>query len=205
MTRILLTVLVVLLVASGAASAAVAPKPAALLLRAGQVGTGYFKVLVDGGQSLKKPTLDICHETLASEKLRIARDEVGFVKSSKEPAVENQIVVYKPGGAARAMRDVLTAVKRCPKGAVTSGETSITTTISRLHPKGTFLPGAIALGYHASGTVSGRAVSIYAAVVYQQRGNVLSGVYAYGTTLSLRLKAVGRAATQSALNLRRGA
>jgi hypothetical protein len=203
MKRLLAAVLVVLATAT-AALGATTPKPAHFLLKPAQVGTGYILVLVDGGQTLKRPTLDICHETLPSEKLRLARDLVGFVRSQTDAAISNEIVVYKPGGAAQALRDVVNGVKRCPNGPVVVGTTSITTRIATLHPKGRFLPGWVAFGYHQTGTIAGHAVSQYAALLYQRRGNVLSVVVAHGSSLPERLKALTRAGGASAANLRKG-
>jgi hypothetical protein len=202
--RLSAAVLAALTLLLASAAVAAAPKPAKLVLTRAQAGKGFFEAIVQGGQSLKQPTLDICHETLPSEKLRLARDKVAFQRNTADPAIVNEVVVYKPGGAAQALRDVVAAVKACPKGPVAVGTVSITTTITKLHAKGTFLPGSITLGYHAFGTVSGHTVSTYAAVVYERRGDVLSGVYAFGSTLAKRLTFVGRAATQSALNLKRG-
>jgi hypothetical protein len=190
------------LVLATTAGAATTPRPARYALRAAQVGKGFFPVIIGGGSSLKKPTLDICHESLPSEKLRVARFTIGFVHDQADPAVSNEIVIYRPGGAAQAMRDIVKAVKACPKGAVTVGQVSITTDITPLHPKGTFLPGALAYGYHQYGTVSGRTVSQYALVVYQRLGDVLSSVVAHGSTLAKRLAFGGHAAVQSARNLR---
>jgi hypothetical protein len=198
----LLAALLAMLVLAATAGAATTPHPARYALRAAQVGKGFFPVIVGGGSTLKKPTLDICHEKLPSEKLRLARFTIGFVHTQTDPAISNEIVIYKPGGAAQAMREVARAVLACPKGPVTVGAVSVTSKIAPLHPKGSFLPGALAYGYHQYGTVSGHTVSQYALVIYQRRGDVLSSVVAHDSTLAKRLLFGGHAAAQSARNLR---
>jgi hypothetical protein len=201
MKRLLAASLAMLVLAT-TASAATTPRPARYALRAAQVGKGFFPVIVGGGSTLKRPTVDICHESLPSEKRRLSRFTIGFVHSQSDPAISNEIVIYKPGGAAQAMRDVVKAVKACPTGPVTVGAVSVTTKITPLHPKGTFLPGALAYGYHQYGTISGHTVSQYALVVYQRLGDVLSSVVAHDSTLAKRLAFGGHAAVQSARNLR---
>ncbi len=198
----LLAALLAMLVLAATAGAATSPRPARYALTAAQVGKGFFPVIVGGGSSLKKPTLNICHASPPSEKLRLSRFTIGFVHTQADPAISNEIVIYKPGGAAQAMRDIAKGVEACPKGPVTVGPVSVTTQITALHPKGAFLPGAVAYGYHTYGTVSGRTVSQYALVVYQRLGDVLSSVVAHGSTLGKRLAVGGHAATQSARNLR---
>jgi hypothetical protein len=198
----LLAALLAMLVLAATAGAATTPRPARYALTAAQVGKGFFPVIVGGGSSLKKPTVDVCHEKLPSEKLRLKRFTIGFVHTQTDPAISNEIVIYKPGGAAQAMRDIVKAVRACPKGPVTVGAVSVTTQISPLHPKGAFLPGALAYGYHQYGTISGHTASQYALVIYQRRGDILSSVVAHDSTLAKRLVLGGHAATQSARNLR---
>jgi hypothetical protein len=197
----LLAVLAVAAACASGALASVTVAPAKLVLRAAQVGPGYVLVPFQEGRTLKRPTLDMCHLTFRSEKLRLARDKVVFQRGQNDPTIANEVVTYKPGGAAQALKDIRGSIARCPKGPVKSGLATITTTIQVLHPKGTFLPGSIALAIHASGSVNKKPVSVDGTALYQVRGNVLSGVYAYGSSPDERLSTMLHAAEQSAAKL----
>jgi hypothetical protein len=197
-------VLLALVCATGAAAgSAVAPVPAKLVLRASQVGPNYVLIPFQGTQSLGQPTLAMCHMAFKSEALRKARDEVTFQRAKSDPTTSNEVVLYKPGGAAKAMSEVRAGIKRCPKGPVSAGGASLTTTITVLQPKGHFLPGFVALGLHESGTVNGKPATLDGTVLYQSKGDVLSGVYAYSSSAALRLQVLLHAGAQSALNLQR--
>ena len=63
------------------------------------------------------------------------------------------------------------------------------------------LPGYIALRGQASGTAGGKAFKSTTIIVYQRRGNILSGVYSYDGTLTNRTKTAFHAAKESARNL----
>jgi hypothetical protein len=199
--RIVLALVAALLTASGA-FAATTLRPAKLVVTAKQVGPGFVRVPFTGGTTLKRPTLDMCHLTFRSEALRTARNQVTFQRGQFDPTIANEVVAYKPGGAALAMRDARASVTRCPKGAVHAGNTIITTKITVLHLSGDFLPGSLALELHVAGTVGGRHVSLDGAALYQRRGDVLSGVYAYASTPDLRIRFMVHAAEQSARILR---
>jgi hypothetical protein len=203
--KALLALVAVSLVATTGALAGVRVAPGKLVLKPAQVGPKYVVVPFLGGNTLKQPTLDMCHMSFPSEKLRVARRQIIFQRLREDPTVSNEVVNYKPGGAAQAMREVRAGVQRCPKGPVTSGTASLTTQITVLHPKAKLLPGAIALSFHQSGTVGGKAVTQDGVAVYQRKGDTLSGVYAYTSTTALRTRIALHAAEQSALNLERAA
>ena len=202
MKRSVLPFLLALVCAAGAAAAS-GPLPSKLVLRSSQVGPKYVLLPFQGGKSLAQPTLDMCHLSFKSEALRVARDQVTFQRLRADPTISNEVVLYKPGGAAQAMRDVLSGIKRCPKGAVTDGNVSLTTTIALQHPKAAFLPGFIALSLHEVGTVAGKPASLDGAIVYQRKGDILSGVYAYSSSPALRMRILLHAAAQSTRNLQR--
>lgn len=198
----LLVLLGVALVSATGALASARVAPAKLVLKPAQVGPKYVVVPFQGGQKLSQPTLDMCHMSFPSEKLRVARSQVVYQRGRNDPTVSNEVVSYKAGGAAQAMREIRAGAKRCPKGAVTSGSASITTTITVLHPQAALLPGFIALAFHESGTVEGKPASLDGSAVYQVKGNTLSGVYSYASTPAVRIRILLHAAAQSALNLK---
>ena len=202
MKRLLLALLVTLLTASGAfASAAV--EPAKLVVKAKQVAPGYVLVPFGGGKTLKRPTLDECNLKFPSEKLRTARDRITFQRGQADPTIANEIVTYKPGGAALALRDARAVLKRCPKGPVTSGGASVTTHVTPLRLHGKLLPGFVALEIHVNGKVNGKTATLDGTALYQARGNVLSGVYAYaGADRAARVRLMLHTAEQSARILR---
>jgi hypothetical protein len=194
--------LVAALLTASSALAATAVAPAKLVVKAEQVGPGFVLVPFTGGTTLKRPTLDMCHLTFRSEALRTARDQVTFQRGTTDPTIANEVVTYKPGGARLALRDARASVTRCPKGAVHAGNTIITTKITVLHLSGDFLPGSLALELHVTGTVGGRHVALDGTALYQQRGDVLSGVYAYASTPDLRIRFMVHTGEQSARILR---
>jgi hypothetical protein len=67
------------------------------------------------------------------------------------------------------------------------------------------LKGYLAVRIDVSGTVNGKHVAQTSYAVYQRLGNVLSGVYSFGTTTAGQLELCLHAARESARNLRRGA
>jgi hypothetical protein len=67
------------------------------------------------------------------------------------------------------------------------------------------LPRHLALRIHYSGTIKGRHREATIVAVYEIRRNVLSGVYAYGSSSGERIRVALRAAEESAKNLERSA
>jgi hypothetical protein len=200
--RLLLALLVTLLTASAAFASAAVP-PSKLVVKAKQIAPGYLLVPFGGGQTLRRPTLDECNLRFPSEKLRTARDRITFQRGQADPTIVNEVVTYKPGGAALALRDARAVVRRCPKGAVTSGGASVTTHVTPLKLHGKLLPGYVALEIHVFGTVNGKSAALDGAALYQRRGNVLSGVYAYaGDDPAKRVRLMLHTAEQSASILR---
>jgi hypothetical protein len=185
-----------------AAGALAATSPTKLVVKASQVAKGYVLVPFSGGQTLKRPTLSECNLKFPSEKLRLARDQVTFQRGQLDPAIANEIVRYKTGGAAVALRDARAIAKRCPKGAVTSPNAAITTVVKPLKVNSKFLPGYVALEIHVFGTVNGKNASLDGDALYQRRGDVLSGVYAYGGDPAVRKRLLQHTAAQSAAILR---
>ncbi|HLW94445.1 MAG TPA: hypothetical protein VKS25_03620, partial [Solirubrobacteraceae bacterium] len=94
------------LLASGSGAAA-PPNPSAIVLKASQVGAGYKSAVIPGGRQVAgQVTLDLCYYTYASESLRMARLQEGYLKAAGQPAVSNEVVVYRSGGAAAALSEL---------------------------------------------------------------------------------------------------
>jgi hypothetical protein len=207
----LITVLGCLALAAAGASlaraaAALSPekKVDRVVLRAAQVGPGSITREIPGGRDVKgQITLDLCGYRFRSEKLRVARVQLSWISNTGGPPfLSNEVVAYKPGGAAKAIKELRTAIATCPKGFVKStvlGAGLIRNKFNRIRGHG-FLPGTVGVIDHITEKTKGKTLRFDSLLVYQERGNVLSGVYSFG---ALRLPLVVNAATQSAKNLRK--
>jgi len=179
-----------------------------VVLRPAQVGRGYvLKVFRGGGEVKGQVTLDLCGFRFASESRRTGRFQVAYLRHGSELVVSNEVVSYRPGGAALAMREVEQAVRSCPPREVPStvrGVPPLRYQFTRLSTAGKgLLPGAIALRMTASGTVNGKKRTETSFGVYQTRSNILSGIYVYGGSVEKRRSTAFATAAASAMNLRR--
>jgi hypothetical protein len=173
------------------------------VLRAAQVGPGSITREIPGGRAVAgQVTLDVCGYRFRSEKLRVARIQLSWISNTGGPPfLSNEVVAYKPGGAAQALKELRQAVAACPKGFVksrVSGAGMIKNKFNRIKGRG-FLPGTVGLIDHITEKAKGKTLRFDSLLVYQVRGNVLSAVYSFGV---LRLPLVVHAAAQSAKNLR---
>ena len=206
-SRLLVGSLLVVLTAATPAWAA-APSLGQIALRPAQVGPGYrMSVIPDGAKVHGEVTLDLCGFSFPSEGLRTARLQLRYGKAGQLLQVSNEVVRYRHGGAQQALREITRAASRCPRGPVGSsvaGVKQITYRLARLTDR-RLLPGYLALRVHyeAVGAVRGQTLKGTAIIVYQARGDVLSGVYTAGTGLAAQLRVGLHAAEQSALNLER--
>ena len=175
-----------------------------LVLRASQIGPGYtLHKRPDGHGVAGFVTLDMCGYRFTSEALRTGRLQVNYTRKGTAIGFSNEVVTYAPGGTRLAVREMNQAVNRCPTKPVPStvqGVPPLTYRITRLSTAG-LLPGAIALRVRISGVYKGKPLSETDTLVYQVRGNILSGVYAYGGPTTVRDRAALNAARQSRLNL----
>ncbi len=201
---------VVLAVLAVSATAASAGRTAAtdldkLVLRGSQLGPSY-KLLhraADGRGANGFVTLDLCGYRFTSEARRTGRLQVNYDRAGAVIKYSNEVVSYTPGGTRLALRELSQAVNRCPSGPVGStvkGVPPLTYRITRLSTAG-LLPGAVALRINVSGVYKGKRFSQTDAAIYQVRGNVMSGLYAYGGSVKQRERAALRAAKQSRANL----
>jgi hypothetical protein len=184
------------------------PNLAKLALKPTQVGPGYVTQVRPDGLGTAQRTLDLCGTTgYPSEALRVDRLQVNYGRVNAKLALSNEVVRYKPGGAAQAMREVVEHAASCPKKAIAfEGFPPLHYDITRITDS-KLLKGYVAARVHRHGTVKGKSVDDTFFVVYQRRGNILSGVYSYaakGVTASEQQAFVLHAAEQSARTLRAG-
>lgn len=197
-----------MLLALAAVLVASPPDVSKMVLTPPQVGVGYVLVQRRDGVGVKNTvTMDLCGRTgYPSEKLRTARLQVNYLKSGTTLGLSNEVVAYKNGGAAQAMREALHHAQTCPKTPISTGDPTLPPlrfTITRITgPK--LLKGYLAVRVRVTGTVKGRKVDETSYAIYQRLGNVLSGTYSFGPNTQEQLDFVLHAARQSAVNLRRG-
>ena len=190
------------------AAAAAAPDVQKLLLLPAQLGKGYSVYQRKDGAGVNGTvTLDLCGRAgYTSEKQRTSRLQVNYLKTLKEPGLSNEVVTYKPGGAALAMREVLQHAQNCPSSPIKTGEPGLPPlrfTITRVEDS-KLLKGYVAVRIRVRGTVNGKKVDQISYAAYQRHGNVLSGVYSFGPNTAQQREFFLRAAEESAKNLRRG-
>jgi hypothetical protein len=182
-------------------AAAATPDLSKLVLTAKQVGASYVLLQRTDGHGLGTRTLDLCGTAnYPSEKLRTSRLQVEYLRRYDRLGLSNEVVTYKPGGAAQAMRELITHATGCPHRAILPGEEHLpplTFTITRLKDSN-LLKGYLAVRVRTSGIVNGKKIDQISYAVYQRYGNVLSGVYSYVLTGAAKY---GKAADQMAFCL----
>jgi hypothetical protein len=187
-----------------AAVVATAPDVTQLVLKASQVGPGYIQVKRSDGAGLKQVTLDLCGRSgYPSEARRTARLQVDYLKSRATIGLSNEVVTYRPGGAAQAMREVIAHAASCPKHVIATGDPNVPKakfTITRIHDS-KLLKGALAVKVRVQATVGGKKFDQTSYAVYQRVGNVLSGTYSFGANTPAQFTFALHAAEQSAHNL----
>ncbi len=184
-----------------AGSAAATPDLTKLALTAKQVGASYVLLQRTDGHGLGTRTLDLCGTAnYPSEKLRTSRLQVEYLRKYDRLGLSNEVVTYKPGGAAQAMRELIAHATSCPHRPISPGEGNLpplTFTITRLKDSH-LLKGYLAVRVRTTGVVNGKKVDQISYAVYQRFGNVFSGVYSYVLTGAARY---GKAADQMAFCL----
>jgi len=179
-----------------------------VILRPAQVGKGYQLVARSDGFGVKAaPTLDLCgRKGYASEKLRVDRLQVNYLKQKTQLGLSNEVVRYKPGGAKQALREVGLHALSCPHTPVVTGEKGVGPlrfTITPVKDK-KLLAGYVAVRVRAVGKLTdGTHVDETSYAVYQRLGDVLSGVYSFGPNTPAQEKFALHAAELSANVLRR--
>jgi hypothetical protein len=197
---------VLLALAFGATAAAAAPNPGGLILTPTQVGAGYLKLAATNGVGLKNRTLDLCGVDYPSEKLRTGRLQVNYLRNGGMLGLSNEVVVYKAGGTAQAMREVIAHATHCPSTPIAPGVQGLpklSFKITRLTDSH-LLKGYLAVRVRLTGIVNGKYYDQISYAVYQRLGNVFSGVYSWGPGDAAQMTFCLHAAEQSAKNLRKG-
>lgn len=185
-----------------------APDLRTVILKPSQVGKGYQIFARQDGFGVKTArTLDLCgHTGYPSETLRTDRLQVNYLRQNTQIGLSNEVVRYKPGGAAQALREVLQHAQTCPDRPIITGEAGVGPmrfTITRLHDT-KLLKGYVAVRVRAVGKLTnGRHVDLTSYAVYQRYGNVLSGVYSFGPDTAAQQQLALHAAEQSAALLRK--
>lgn len=198
---------VVALAAAVLVGAAAGPNLQKIILTPAQVGKGYGLYMRNDGFGVKSaPTLDLCGRSgYPSEKLRIGRLQVNYLKPKQALGLSNEVVRYKPGGAKQALGEVLRHANNCPNKALATGEPGVQKlrfTITQLHDA-KLLRGYVAVKVRAVGSLTnGKHVDQTSYAVYQALGDVLSGVYSFGPNTPAQLRFALHAAEQSAKTLR---
>jgi hypothetical protein len=190
---------------------AVAPAPppnvAHLILQPEQVGKGYVLMARSDGKGVKgRVTMNVCGTDYPSEGFRTTRLQVNYLKRGAPIGISNEVVTYRAGAATQAMREVTEHVAKCPPRPIDSGVLGLPKLMFHLtritDPR--LLKGYLAVRIDVSGTSKGKRIAQTSYAVYQQLGNVLSGVYSFGGSGAAQLGLCLHAAEQSARNLRRG-
>jgi hypothetical protein len=193
------------LVNGNGASAANAILLEKVALRGAQVGRGYELSQIPGGKLVQgETTLDFCNLSYRSEALRTARLQVAYLAKGAATKLSNEIVTYHAGGAQQALQEMKQAAATCPNGRVAnppSGIEALTRTTRVIHDPH-LPPGSVVIAETDSAVVKGKHVTVKTVAVYQARGDVLSGVYGYGSSLAAVERLTLHAAEQSAANLR---
>lgn len=185
------------------------PNPSKLVLKPSSVAPGYLMLQAPGGKGEKQRTLDVCGtKNYPSEALRIARLQVEYGKpKGTKILLSNEVVVYKAGGAAQAMREVAEHAKNCTaKPFATEGLPPLRYRYTLLSDS-KLLRGSLVYRMDVSGTVKGKRVHGVHILVYQRFGNVLSGIYtfaAHGVSVAAQERFALHAAEASAKILRHG-
>jgi hypothetical protein len=182
------------------------PSLARIVLRPGEVGKGDQLRVIPGGNRVQgQVTLDLCGQRYRSEKLRAARLQVVYLDAANHPLLSNEVVRYRPGGAAQAMSELQHVATHCPKGPVTGpvhGEGPMRWRLTRVTDRRLLQP-YVAVIVHGNGKEHGHRVSVTAFAVYQIRKNVLSAVYTSGEGSIQAQRSLGlRAAAKTAAKLR---
>lgn len=182
-------------------AAGATPDLTKLALTPKQVGASYVLLQRTDGHGLGTRTLDLCGtDNYPSEKLRTSRLQVEYLRKYDRLGLSNEVVTYKPGGAAQAMRELIAHATHCPHTPISPGEQglpSLTFTITVLKDSH-LLKDSLAVRVRVTGTVKGKKVDQISYAVYQRSGNVLSGVYSYVLTGAAKY---GKAADQMAFCL----
>ena len=175
-----------------------------IILRPSQIGHGYrLKMRPDGRGVAGYVTLDLCGSSFPSEALRTERLQVNYIGGA--PQLSNEVVRYRPGGAQQALSEVRRAALNCPNRPVKSpvaGVPPLTYRVKSLRDAH-LLPDSFAARVRVTGRQHGRTVRVTRTVVYEARGDLVSGIYCVGSSARAQTRVALHAAHAAASNLRR--
>lgn len=163
----------------------------ALTLHSAQIGPGVTGHVIDDGTIVRgQVSLDLCNQRFASEALRSARLQTAWVSHHPTYYVSNELIGYRPGGAREGMHELRAVAAHCPttpQAPVVAGNVPASFVLTPLHISG-LRPGYLALRVLITASVAGQPRSQATYVIYQDRGAVISAIYAGpGGTLGLRV------------------
>ena len=192
---------------AGTATAAVDLRTA--VPRPAQVGKGYQLIARTDGFGVKAaPTLDLCGRPTSypSEKLRVDRLQVDYLKKKTPLGLSVEVVRYKTGGALQALREVRQHAVGCPHRPIDTGLSGVGPlrfTITMLRDA-KLARGYVAVRVRAVGKLaSGKRVDQTSYAVYQRVGDVLSGIYTFGPNTTAQQRFAFHAAEASTRLLRK--
>jgi hypothetical protein len=84
-------------------------------LRRGDLPDGFAPVPDGPGDRLDAPSLELCGASFDSERYRLATNTLVFAAPQGRGEVQNVVVVYQPGYAARALTELAAAAPRCTR------------------------------------------------------------------------------------------
>jgi hypothetical protein len=149
---------------------------ASLVIPAAGLGAGTTSAPLPGGDQVAgEVTLDVCGGKFPSEALRTARRQVQYAVRGK-PAASQEVVTYRTGGVAQAMREVGHAIATCPHHPVASpvaGVPPLTYTLTRLPHRAPWP--ATTQAYRVQAT-DGHQVQVSIGI-FMWNGHVFTGIY----------------------------
>ena len=183
------------------------PDVSHLVLRPQQVGATFVMLAQKNGNLVNgQVTLNLCGSGYASERFRTKRLQVNYASVEMPTAISNEVVTYRSGGAAQAMREVTRRAATCPNHPIDSGDKTLPKVTFRLTRVSDphLLKGYLAVRVDTTGIIKGKQIAQTSYAVYQRYGNVLSGIYSFGGDSDSQRALALHAAEQSARNLRLG-
>ena len=186
------------------------PNVAKLILKPAQAGPVMCSSTWPGAPACRTPSRSISAVShgYPSEQRRATRLQVTYLKKKSRIGISNEIVTYRPGGAAQAMREVIHHADNCPNRPIDTGQAGLPPSHNRsprIHDA-KLLKGALAVEERVRGTVNGKKYDQTSYAVYQRLGNVLAGTYSVsvGPNTPRPAQMLLHSAEQSAQNLIHG-
>ena len=151
-----------------------------LIVKPADVADTLAVALLNGGDTLDQPTLDLCNGTFPSESRRTARLQDAVLTEAFEVVLSTEAVLYRDTAAAeQAFAELGTVAAACPDAPVRSpvGEPTVTTKFNAA-PDGDWpqTPTVNRKAYDFT-TVDEFGETAHYVAVYLQRGRALMGVY----------------------------